>query len=581
MKSFKPLIPFLKRHLGGYILGVLFLMAVDVFNLVPPYLLGKATDDLKNGSMTAKLLGIYAAAIIGAALLVAIGRFLWRMNLIGASRKLEMDLRNHLFGKLLELSPGFYDRNKTGDLMAHATNDVNAVRMFFGPGIVRLVDSVFMTLITILAMIFVIDLKLTLIAIIPLVIMSIIINRFGKIVHDRFKKVQEAFSSLTDRVQESLSGIRVVKAFVQEQEEISNFEKENARNFDVNMHMIKVWGLFDPMVQFMASLSFISVLVYGGMMTINGYITLGDFVSFTSYLGMLIWPMMAMGWVINMMQRATASMERLEKIFEETPEVQDENPVSKDTVEGSIRFNNLTFCYAKGLPPALEDIDLNLEPGQSLGITGRTGSGKTTLANLLLRLYPVPEGSIFIDGVDINRISFETLRNNIGFVPQDSFLFSDTVSGNIGYAGDFSDEDILKAARLSVIDDDIASFENGYSTAVGERGVTLSGGQKQRISIARALIKAPRILILDDCLSAVDADTERKILANLRSYFKGRTSIIISHRIFAIKDCDEIIVLDEGKILERGKHEELLKKDGVYAQIYRHQLLEESLLKEA
>lgn len=581
MKSFKPLVPFLKRHLGSYVLGVLFLMLVDAIQLIPPHLLGKATDDLKNGLMTPKLLGLYAAAIIGLALAVACGRFLWRMNLIGASRKLEMDLRNHLFNKLLELSPGYYDTHKTGDLMAHATNDVNAVRMFFGPGIVRLVDSVFMTLTTILAMIFTIDFRLTLITIIPLAVMSFIINRFGKLVHDLFKKVQEAFSSLTDRVQESFSGIRVIKAFVQEEEELKNFEKENTKNFNANMRMVKIWGLFDPMVQLMASLSFTAVLIYGGIMTIKGNISLGDFVAFTSYLGMLIWPMMAMGWVINMMQRAAASMERLENIFKEIPEIQDKDPIKIDSLEGHITIKNLTFRYKKELKPVLSDINIDLKPGQTLGVTGRTGSGKTTLTRLLLRQYPVPTNSIFFDGIDINDIPLKTLRENIGFVPQDSFLFSDTLSGNIGFAGNFPDEEIIKAAKLSAIDKEIRDFPKGYSTIVGERGVTLSGGQKQRISIARALIKNPRILILDDCLSAVDASTEEKILMNLKSYLSGRTSIIISHRISAIKDCDEIIVLEQGKIFERGNHEQLLEKGGIYAQMYRHQLLEENLLKEA
>lgn len=465
--------------------------------------------------------------------------------------------------------------------MAHATNDINAVRMALGPGIIMSVDASFLAISIILIMIFTIDPKLTILALLPLPVIALIVTRFGKVIHSRFLKVQEAFSSLTDKVQESISGIRVIKAFVQEKEEIENFRKENLKNFKANMDMIKIWGLFDPTVQFLAALSFTIALLHGGIQVIKGIITLGDFVAFTSYLGMLIWPMMAFGWVINIFQRGSASMERLNIIFSEVPEITDNYADPNiTTIEGNIEIRNLTFSYKKGLPPVLKNINISLPKGKTLAIIGKTGSGKSTLVNLLARLYKVPQDTIFIDGHDINEIPLKVLRQSIGFVPQDNFIFSDTIANNIAFVKEESLEKIQEFATMADVHKDIMDFPQQYQTIVGERGVTLSGGQKQRIAIARALIKEPKILILDDSLSAVDTNTEETILNNLREYMKNRTTIIVSHRISTIKNADEIIVLDNGEIVERGTHEELIKLKGLYNSIYEKQQMENAILNE-
>ncbi|HCD08908.1 MAG TPA: ABC transporter ATP-binding protein [Thermoanaerobacter sp.] len=581
MKSFATVIPFIKKHKWDYIIGIIFLLAVDLLQMIVPHLLGSVTDLFKSKDLTPKVLLTYSFWIIGIAILVFAFRFIWRMKIMGMSRLLEKELREQLFAKFLELSPQYYNEHKTGDLMAHATNDINAVRMAVGPGIILSVDASFLGISIILIMVFTIDPKLTILALLPLPVIALVVSRFGKVIHSRFLKVQEAFASLTDKVQESISGIRVIKAFVQEKEEIENFRGENLRNFKANMDMIKIWGLFDPTVQFLAALSFTIALLYGGIQVIKGIITLGDFVAFTSYLGMLIWPMMAFGWVINIFQRGSASMERLNIIFSEVPEITDNYADPNITViDGNIEIKNLTFSYKKGLPPVLKNINISLPKGKTLAIIGKTGSGKSTLVNLLARLYKVPQDTIFIDGHDINEIPLKVLRENIGFVPQDNFIFSDTIANNIAFVNEEPLEKIQQFATIADVHKDIMDFPQQYQTIVGERGVTLSGGQKQRIAIARALIKEPKILILDDSLSAVDTNTEETILSNLREYMKNRTTIIVSHRISTIKNADEIIVLDNGEIVERGTHEELIKLKGLYNSIYEKQQLEDAILKE-
>ena len=578
MKSFTTVIPFIKKHKLSYVTGIIFLIAVDLLQLIIPHLLGSLTDLFKSKDLTPKVLLNYAGLVIGIALLVFLFRFIWRVMIMGMSRLLEQDMRNAFFDKLLTLSPQYYNEHKTGDLMAHATNDINAVRMAVGPGIIMSVDAAFLGLSIIVIMLLTIDIRLTILALIPLPIIALVVTRFGKVIHSRFLKVQEAFSSLTDKVQESISGIRVIKAFVQEEDEIKNFKKENTNNLKANMNMIRIWGLFDPTVQLLAALSFTIALLVGGVQVINGIISLGNFVAFVSYLGMLIWPMMASGWVINIFERGSASMERLNVIFNVTSDINDKCADTNITdIDGNIEIRNLTFSYKKELPPALKNININIPKGKTLAVVGKTGSGKSTLVNLIERLYVVPQDTIFIDGHDINDIPLKILRENIGFVPQDNFLFSDTLANNISFFNEVPLEKIRQYAAIADIDKDIMSFPDKYNTIVGERGVTLSGGQKQRVSIARALIKEPKILILDDSLSAVDTNTEETILQHLKNFMKDRTTIIVSHRISTIKNADEIIVLDDGEIIERGTHDELIKLRGLYNSLYEKQLLEDAI----
>lgn len=528
--------------------------------------------------MTVRLLVVYLSLIVGVALGVAVFRFCWRWFVIGTSRKLEFYMRNQFFAHLQKLSNNFYNHHKTGDLMAHATNDINSVRMAMGPGLINLFDAAFLSP-TILIILFFINAKLTLFALIPMPFLAFLVAKFGQMIHKRFMNVQDSFAKMTDKVQENFSGIRVIKAFVQEKAEVENFTKSNQHYFDQNMTLVKVWGLFHPMIEVLSALSFVVVLGYGGRLVVLGDISLGEFVKFYSYLGLMTWPIMAIGWVINMFQRASASMQRVNKIFEEIPEVYDyPDTVTKDTVDGKIEFKNLSFRYTENTPYVLKNINLTVEQGQTLAIIGRTGSGKTTLVNLLLRMYNPERGQLFVDGVDVNQIPIATIRQNVGYVPQDNFLFSTTITENIGFAVDQPVQpEIEEAARIAQVYDNIVEFPDSFETLLGERGVTLSGGQKQRVSIARALYKRPRILILDDSLSAVDTQTEEKILEGLPKVTNGITSIIIAHRISTIKNADHIIVLDDGKIIEEGTHDQLLTMNGIYNNLYQKQLLEEKL----
>jgi len=577
MKSYSILRDFFRANGWRYALGIFFLIAVNTINLQFPRLLGEVTDLIDTRqAVTADLLR-YAGYIAGIAILMGIGRFSWRWFIMGCARRVEYYLRNKLFSHLETLSVNFFNEHKTGDMMAHATNDVRALRMAMGPGILMVTDAIFMTTVTIYLMSTTIDLRLTLLALIPLPFLAVVATYLGRLIHSRFRAVQASFSSMTDRVQENLSGIRVIKSFVQEGAEVSRFDETAQDYVEKNMNMIKVWGLMGPLIQFISGISYLIVLGYGGILVINARITLGEFVAFNSYLTMLIWPMMAVGRVINVLQRGSASMERLNKIFSQKPEVYD-HPQAVDVkdLKGKIEFRNLNFTYPDGTE-ALKNINIKLEQGKTLAIIGRTGSGKTTLVNLLLRLYNPEPNQLKIDGIDINRIPLETLRGGIGYVPQDNFLFSDTVANNIAFAGDYDQEKIEEAARLAQVYDNIIEFPHKFETMSGERGVTLSGGQKQRVSIARALIKDPNILILDDCLSAVDTHTEEEILKGLRKIMKGRTSVIISHRVSTVKDADEIIVLDQGEIIERGVHDDLLRRGGLYQHLYFKQQLEKKV----
>jgi len=543
-----------------------------------PWLLGLITNGLKQGTMTYASLGKYAIIIVAIAVVIMILRYIWRLLIIGGSRLLEKELRDRFFAHLTMLSPRYYNMHKTGDLMAHASNDINAVRMFIGQGIAMATDSFFMIIASLIVVFMAIDWHLSLLALIPFPIMAASALIIGRFIRDRFEDVQRAFSNLTDMVEENFSGIRVIKAFVQEKAELKKFAKANKHNMDMNMRMVKLWGIMDPLMQFLSALSFIIVLYYGGMMVVNDQINVGDFVAFNGYLGMLIWPVISLGWVVNMAQRGVASMKRINVIMHEQPEISDENPLDIEEIQGNIEYRNLTFSYEPNLPPVLKNISFKVKQGETLAIVGRTGSGKTTIINVLLRLYRVEDNHVFIDDTDINRIPLKVLRESIGYVPQDNFLFSTTIAENIAFGLDsYTMEQIEQAARIAQLYDDVMSFPEKFNTIVGERGVSLSGGQKQRVAIARAIVKDPKILILDDSLSAVDTGTEERILKGLREVRHNRTTIIIAHRISAVKDADQIIALSDGQIVQRGTHEQLVNQPGLYKDLYEMQKLEEEL----
>lgn len=583
MRHFALLKDFFWKNKWRYIIGIGWLILVDALQLVTPKVIGRLTDEFTAGTVTYSKILAYVGVILGLAVFISICRYFWRIYVMGTARLAEYHLRGLLFGHLEKLSADYFNNHKTGDLMAHATNDIGAVRAALGPGIVMLTDAIFLTIVTMVIMFVTIDVKLTALALVPLPFIAIVSTTFGRSINNRFKAVQDAFAKLTDRVQENLSGIRVVKAFVQEKAEIDKFMKSSDKVVETNMNLVKVWGLFFPLMDFIASLSFLVVLGYGGILVIRGSISLGDFIAFNSYLGTLLWPMHAIGWVINMMQRGFASMERIAVILRTEPEIFD-GPSVKDIrhIRGEIEFRGLTFAYPGHSEPVLKDIDLSIESGKTLAVVGRTGSGKSTLVNLLVRLYNPPRGQVFIDGVDVNDIPLSTLRENTGYVPQDTFLFSKTIAENIAFAPrTFSKDEIVEAAETAQVHGNIVEFPQGYDTILGERGVTLSGGQKQRVAIARAVIKNPAILILDDCLSAVDTHTEEEILKRLKRVMENRTSIVIAHRISTIKDADEIVVLDGGRIAERGTHESLLAQRGIYWDMYQRQLLEEEIAQKA
>lgn len=579
MQTFKHLKEFFTEHKWKYLSGIIVLVLVDALQLITPKLLGHLTDALGSGTLSMEAIYFYIGIIILLAILVAVCRYIWRMLVLGSSRSLEYWLRNRLFSHLELMAPNFFNKHKTGDLMAHATNDINAVRMAFGLGIVMITDAIFLTSATVIIMVVTIDIRLTAAALLPLPVIAAVMIFFGKMVQNRFTNVQEAFSSLTDMVQESISGIRVIKSFVQEKREIEKFSTFNDGYVKRNMELIKVWGLMFPMVAFIGSLSFLLALYFGGMLVIDEQLSLGQFVSFVAYLGLLTWPMMAVGWVINILQRGIASMKRINEILDTAPEILDGKAVlDLNDYKPNLEFRNLSFTYPGAASPALTGINLTIKEGTTLAIVGKTGSGKTTLVSLLLRLYNTNPGELLVDGVDINAMPMKVLRRNIGYVPQDNFLFSVSIRDNIAFSDPSMDMDrVIAASKIAQVYDNVMDFPDKFDTILGERGVTLSGGQKQRVSIARAVAKDPKIIILDDSLSAVDTKTEEQVLAGLKGVMSSKTAIIIAHRISTIKDADEIIVLDEGRIVERGTHEKLVKIDGLYNSIYQKQLLEEKI----
>jgi len=572
----------LLKHRYRYVIGIIFLLGVDILQLVLPKILGDATDYFENGTLTAPKLAEFSVIIAVIAVGIAVFRFLFRYTLFGVSRSIELSLRNRFYAHLQKLSMSYFNTHKTGDIMAHATNDMNNVTMATGQGIIFAVDSLLIPIVALVMMFSTAGFKLTAACFAPLLVLGVIVFFFMKIMQSTVQKQQETFSNLTETARENFSGIRVVKSFVQEQKEAEKFEYANRFNKEANLKFVRLMSMMFPSVMLVASVSFVIALWYGGILVIKNQLTLGGFVAFNSYLGMLIWPITALGWVANIFQRGSVSLKRVNTIMDETPEIADpaaktEVSASNPAVEGSIEFRDLTFTYPGSDRPVLENISVKVEKGKTLAIVGRTGSGKTTLINMIPHLLSIPEGKLFIDGRDINEIPLSVLRSNIGIVPQDTFLFSDTIRENIDFYRGFSDQDIEGATKTARLHDNIMEFPNGFGTMVGERGITLSGGQKQRAAIARAVLGSPAILILDDCLSAVDAKTEEGILGDLKILMKQRTSIIVSHRISAVKDADEIMVLDDGRIIEHGTHESLVVLGGYYNSLYTRQLLADEI----
>ncbi len=579
MKAFRTMSPFLKRYKWSYFFGVLFLIMVDTASLLIPQVIKQFTDRIQFNTLTIELAIRYALAMVVLGVFISVGRFVWRTLLFGVSRKAEYYLRDKLFLHLETLDANFYNHNKTGDIMAHATNDVQTVRMSLGAGIMMVIDSMFMTVLTVVMMIITVGIGATLVALLALPIISVIVWVFSPRFHERSRRVQNTFSEMTDLVQESLSGIRVIKTFAIEEVQEREFEGVNHKYMRKNLELIRLSGMFDPLIQAIASVSFVVFLIYGVRQVFVGNMTLGGFLAVINYLSMILWPLIALGMVVNMFQRGIASMERLNGIYsQKSAMVETSSPVAMENPKGNIRFERVSFRYGPDQPDVLKEIDLTVENGQSLAILGRTGSGKTTLVNLLLRLYDVTEGAITFDGHDLRDLSFNDLRSNIGYAPQDNFLFSKDIKTNIafGRSDEVPFEEIREAAAFADIDEDILAFPKGYDTVVGERGVTLSGGQKQRVSIARAYLKRAPLLIFDDSLSAVDTETESNILSHL-GQISDQNLILISQRISTIKHADHIVVLEDGRIVQRGDHDSLLEEEGLYKSLYERQQLEDRL----
>ncbi len=580
LKSLNRLRPYVSRYKGQFVLGFVALVITQMVGVLVPLVIKDAIDSIEHGTTSRQLL-IFAALLLGIAAGKAIFQFWMRWILIGISRDIEYDLRNDLFRHLMRLSQRYYTQTRTGDLMSKLTNDLNAVRNLLGPGIMYSANTV-VTGVVVIGLMLHLDWRLTLISLAPLPLASVAVKSFGQQIHDRFEKIQAMYSVMTEKVRENLAGVRVLRAFCQEDAEENAFDRMNQEFVEKNKGLIWISSFLWPALALLFAASVLVIMVVGGHHVLSGLITVGTFVAFNVYLFYLIFPIIALGWVTNIVQRGLASLGRLWMIFEAQPEIDDRDVPDRPLTEvrGEIEFRNLRFSYNG--TEVLKNVNLRIPAGKTVAIVGATGSGKTTLVNLVPRLYDAPPGSVLIDGVPVREIPLETLRRNVGFVPQETFLFSDTVRENVKFgAPEAADSEVERATDISNILPDIQEFPKRFDTMVGERGLTLSGGQKQRTAISRAVIRDPRILILDDALASVDTYTEEKILRHLTQVMAGRTTLLISHRVSTIRNADEIAVLHDGEIVERGTHEELLAMNGHYTELYNKQLIEEELEKEA
>jgi ATP-binding cassette subfamily B protein len=569
--------PYLWKYRRGMALGMGSLLMTDLTKAVLPLAIRAGIDSLMKG-FRLSLVFEFAALVVLLSVVKGIFQYWMRVILIGLSRDIEFDLRNDLFSHLVTLSQDFYARYRTGDIMARATNDLNAVRMMLGPGIMYFTETFFTALFLIGIMGWV-DWRLTLICLIPAPLVSIAVILFGRRIHDRFETIQKMFSDISSRVQENLSGVRVIRAYAQEVAEIRKFELLNQDYVGENIRLARLSALFMPLLQALIGFGFLIVLVGGGYQLLLHRISIGSFVMFNTYMGMLIWPMIALGWVVNLMQRGTASWGRIMELMGEKASITkrgDKEYLEYEEVRGELRFENVEVKYPAGY--ALKDISIDVPAGETVAIVGHTGSGKSTLVNLIPRMLDPTRGAVYLDGTDLRDLDPEWLRRQIGFVPQETFLFSATLAENIAWGVESAtDEEIMRAAELAGLAPDIASFPEGYGTIIGERGITLSGGQKQRVAIARAILRNPKILILDDALASVDTLTEERILTSLASVMQGRTTILISHRVSTVQNASRIFVIEHGEVAEQGTHAELIQNGGYYADLYQKQLLEEEL----
>jgi ATP-binding cassette subfamily B multidrug efflux pump len=574
---------YLWRYRRGLALGIGALIVKDIFGAVLPLLIKNGVDSLTHG-FRLRIVFEFAGALVAVSIFKGIFQYWMRVIIIGISRDIEYDLRNELFAHLVKLSQDFYGRFRTGDIMARATNDLNAVRMMLGPGIMYWTETTLSAILMITVMMWV-DWRLTLIALIPAPLVSLVIILFGRRIHDRFETIQGMFSDISSRVQENLSGVRVIRAYAQEDAEMQKFETLNESYIDENLKLARLSALFMPLVQALIGLTFLIVLVAGGYQLLQHRISLGSFVMFNTYMGMLVWPMIALGWVVNLMQRGTASWNRIMEMMREEPAIrsgakaggfQQFEQLDESLPAGEIGFRDVEVRYPTDA--ALRRVDLTIPAGSTVAIVGHTGSGKTTLVSLIPRLIDPTRGSVLLDDADLRDLDPEWIRRQIGFVPQETFLFSATLAQNIAWGVESATQERIEwAAEVAGLAPDIAAFPAGYDTFIGERGLTLSGGQKQRVAIARAILRDPRILILDDALSSVDTLTEERILTGLASVMRGRTTILISHRVSTVQSADRIFVLEHGEIVEQGSHAQLILNGGYYADLYQKQLLEEEL----